>query len=172
MILTVQLIVVEWTKQSRGAPGSTQRNAVPEVWPLTGHPSARLSVQQVRFVEYDGFQKPSVKWRSDPKEPQICELGLGFAERGQSLEIAFRNRYRASYDRPKNAERRQMKSIASLQKGSVAQIRTNARLTSIEGDWSYLKSVYNIAWTKETPHEDLFSRIEPVERFDDLVNLY
>ena len=164
MILTVQLIVVEWTKRSRGAPESSFRNAVPECYPIVEHPSACLSIQEVRYSEFGQFRDPGFKWRTDLRERQIYDLRLDIKKERDALSIGFwGHQLRERYPCPKR--------VATLPNGSYSRIRANARY-SWEDTWAYQKHVYNIAWTEDAPPQNLFSQSDPAEQFDDLVQLY
>ncbi|MER6666294.1 hypothetical protein ABT256_17265 [Amycolatopsis japonica] len=88
MEVTAQWVRTYWTKQSRGEPGATRRNAVPQGFLLPE--AAQPLVHEVTIREKEGFV-PVEQMRREPSDPaeveavrdsdlvrvRICPTGFG-----------------------------------------------------------------------------------------------
>ncbi len=164
MHLVVQIITVEWTKKSRGAPQSATRNSIPESLPIIGYSPADNAIQTITFTEFNSFKSPRNIWRNDLNDSQFREHGLSFEKDGADLNLGY-------WGSPFRVSRQSVKILGTLKHNSYFRICTNGRI-AWEDTWAYRKAVYNIAYTKHIPASDLFTKREPKEEINELVKLY
>lgn len=134
MGIHIQTIETHWTKNSRGNPGASKRNSVPELLPVRTDASCHgIILQEILFHEYhDDFTTASYGRVRKINENQVRQAGLDFSFKNDSLEIAFWN------------EQGFKKRAGTLSIGTWGQIKTNWRTLDFEGEWWYYKRVYNI----------------------------
>ena len=131
MAIYIQKITTNWTKKSRGNPGSTLRNRVPEKLPIKATDSVNSVILQEIIFNEGGFNKPSKNKISEINETQIREHRLDFNYSDIDLEIGFWT------------ENQIIKNVGLLKFNSWCQIKTNRRFP-LEYTWGYHKIVYNI----------------------------
>lgn len=142
MAIYIQKIQTNWTKSSRGNPGSTLRNGVPEKLPIdTKELSDSVILQEVIYNE-GGFNKPSENKISGINAFQIREQRFDFNLSDDGLEIGF---WTENYTR---------KKIGVLSLNSWCQIKTNRRFP-MEYTWAYYKIVYNVFYGELDMAEDI-----------------
>ena len=165
MSLIVQLIDVEWTKKSRGAPQATLRNAVPEHYPLE---SVELGLgsylHKVEYSEYSNFEKPSVKPLKKINENQLREIQLSIKPEDQSIDVF-------SWGIPLRKTNDKEKLIGRLTKDTWLRIIGNVRV-SWESTWAYHKYTYNIFFGEVKNFNDVVKNKKPIFEYRDEVQLW
>jgi hypothetical protein len=151
----IQVIETFWTKRSRGNPGASLRNQVPEKYPFPRVvPSESVLFQRVSYSEYSSFSKARVApvqmlsahdsrmWRieveQDEASAKILFYGVPASEMG---------------GRPIN--------VSELLPNSWMRIVGNRRVAE-ENTWAYHKYVYNIFHGEVSKANDLIANKPPV----------
>ena len=151
MAIYIQKIKTNWTKKSRGNPGSTLRNGVPEKLPIkTTDLSDTVVLQEIIFNE-GGFDKPSKNKILEINETQIREHRLDFNYSDVGLEIGFWN------------ENQIKKKVGVLKFNSWCQLKTNRRF-AMEYTWGYYKIVYNIFYGELKSAREVFETGKSIEK--------
>lgn len=142
MAIYIQKIKTNWTKSSRGNPGATLRNKVPEKLPIVAKEfSDSVFLQQIVFEE-GAFTKPNRKGISIVNETQIREHRLEFNPCDNGLEVGFWT------------ENNIKKKVGLLRFNSWCQVKTNKRFP-MEYTWGYYKIVYNIFYGEMQKAEEI-----------------
>ena len=131
MGIFIQKIETNWTKKSRGNPGSTLRNAVPEKLPIKNIENADTPVLQYIIYNEGSFDKPSKNKIYQINDNSIRQHGLDFKYVDEGLEVGFWGR------------NKKFKKIGILKYNTWCQIKTNSR-HPMEHTTGYTKTVLNI----------------------------
>jgi hypothetical protein len=190
MMILIQQIETRWTKRSRGAPGSTPRNAVPDAARL---PAERISaygaVVAYHFVGYgerNDFEQPGESLRlykdfenageefymapfghnravtSKPR-PSLARTTLqGWTELGEVLFRLEADLLKANCNPANQGEPRRRPPISfELATGQWGQAIRNARYTvGFDALWMYGKTVLNIGLF-DSLADDLYLETSP-----------
>ncbi|MEU7019182.1 hypothetical protein ABZ990_00800 [Streptomyces sp. NPDC046203] len=153
MDITVQWVRTFWTKESRGGPAATRRNALPAGFPLPdevpyGSPGASGSfspplsspssgfAHYVEMAERDGFApRPMVR--------NLDEVGLRLRDEGDRLRVLARVEPLCGVP-----PRRRRPPAVRLLPGQWVRWQLNYRFSSAVGlrDWLYWLDTFNIAY--------------------------
>ncbi|MCX2952215.1 hypothetical protein [Lentzea sp. NEAU-D7] len=131
--VVVQWVRTEWTKQSRGEPGATRRNAVPVGFAL---PHLKPAVHEVRLREWEDF---APVWSKESDE--IDRLALTLREDGDVLSVQLQDTMHATprrWNRP---------SPVRLARGEWVRWQLNHRWQRPrDGGYNYLLTTLNLAY--------------------------
>ena len=160
MNTVIQHIETYWTKESRGNPGATIRNSVPDTFPI-GSPPETLGVflNEIKYSEYSNFKSPTVSDFRYINENQQRQLGFKFENSSGELLVSKWN-YSGH-----------LKTIGTLKPNSWLKVVTNERV-SLEYTWAYYKHVYNIYFGKAYNLSDAFSSQKPTTVLNTEKNLW
>lgn len=164
--LIVQCIETCWTKVSRGAPGATSRNAVPQLLPLRVPDELTVTeeaaaLHHVVFSEAAGFSEPSHQARVVGVSSLPSECGISVESSGASLAVSFVG--------PKSRPREHPRQAFVLQPTEWGQLVYNWRVPE-ERTWSYHKRAVNIGFRCKST-EDLFQDSKAAHTFESLNRL-
>ncbi len=163
MAIIIQLIEVFWTKESRGAPQSTIRNAIPEHYPLGSYEfGEEVYLQYVKYSEYDNFKKADVRRIRSINENQQREMRLSFQMHENTVEVLTSLEL---YGEERG------KRIGVLKKNSWLRVVNSFRQATLSS-WGYHKLTYNIFWGRPNKFDEVVSRQEPIEevRHDNILS--
>ncbi len=160
LIVLVQEIKIEWSKKSRGAPGSIKRNKIGKVLKLPLNQADKskyvLFGQRLHFSEWKKFQNPTEQIECyesfDSKEFGCVKV----IKANHSLSVVWQ------YDQDCAGApyRDKTPKIAFiLQENEWGQISYNGRYTEEEG-WYYKEIVLNVGLFNE-PTKDCFIISKP-----------
>ena len=155
----IQLIETQWTKQSRGAPGSVARNAVPEVirFPETLIPHPVL-FQHAVFVEHQEFAPPAASEFVCFSADDSSKYRLTICHQDAVAEISlFGTPFTQTSGRPTN--------VVRLEPNTWLRIVGNRRVSEDWG-WTYRKFVYNIVHAPSGDANALMASKAPVACVD------
>jgi hypothetical protein len=142
MDVITQWVRTSWTKQSRGGPAATLRNAAPVGFTL---PAVRFPlVHEVLMSEADGFE-PHTSLRDEVP----ARSGVLLTEAGGRLRVLL---VAAGFALPR---RRQRPPAVWLQPGQWLRWQINYRFSwpsSRGGAWSYRLDTLNLAYGPTTAH--------------------
>lgn len=145
MNIVIQHIESYWTKQSRGSPAATLRNAVPETFPISiPFESKGVVLHEVNYYEHHHFKNPVIDYR-EIDEHQRRQLGYRFELIAESVLVSRLARNGIS------------RELGLLESHSWLQVITNERV-SIERTWAYYKHVYNIYYGQIDKVNGIFSQ--------------
>lgn len=166
-MLLIQEIDVSWTKASRGAPGSIQRNAVPEClemsMPKGAWPSDKWLYQKSMFSEHKNFANPFNQ--IDALEAfKLKSFGaLEFNRENEGIGVTLKpGDWRGMPGYPPPSGRHFI-----LHDNAYARIRYNWRIAHEEGGWAYGKTVFNLIETARF-NAGIFVQNEPVIAYEDM----
>lgn len=170
-MLIIQEIVTRWTKESRGAPGATLRNQVPEFLsvPMPREPMTDESwiYQKSIFDEYRKFEEPFEQL--DVITPfKLSKFGIAdISEREIGVLVDI------NYGAWEGAPRRDFlkKKAFQLDLNDVGKINYNWRIAYDEGGWAYQKTVINMALLNDFVPE-IFITKDATQSFEDMPNLW
>ncbi|WP_089909987.1 hypothetical protein [Lentzea albida] len=133
MDVVVQWVRTEWTKQSRGEPEATRRNAVPEAFPL---PHLRPAVHEVRLLQWHDF---APDWAPERAEPD--RMALSLREDDGVLAVQLQDTMIAT------PRRQHRPSPVRLARGEWLRWQINHRWARPrDGGWNYLLVTLNLAY--------------------------
>lgn len=131
MPIYLQKIETRWTKESRGNPGASLRNKVPEKLPfIDAEVTNKVVLHEITYHEVDSFQTGSEKLRYI-NDIQVRQEGLAFEEINDALVIWY-------WSKTNNK-----KKLGTLPVNTWCQWKTNFRYP-MEHTWGYTKQVYSI----------------------------
>ena len=137
MGIIIHAIKVIWTKESRGEPGASIRNRIPELLSFAELPdSDSIYLQETIFSEYKDFKNPLRKAPKLINEKQLKESDLEIEIRDNELSLTSclsSSWIKSSYP----------KKLGNLSYNNWCQIKSNDRIP-LESTWSYEKTVLNI----------------------------
>jgi hypothetical protein len=142
MGIFIQKIETNWTKKSRGNPGSTLRNRVPEKLPIRIFESSESALLQYMIFNEGSFEKPSKNKTYIINDNSIRQHGLDFKHVAGGLEVGL-------WTRHKNLQK-----IGVLKFNSWCQIKTNCRYP-MEYTTGYRKIVFNIFYGEMEKAKDI-----------------
>lgn len=143
MAIYIQKIQSIWTKDSRGNPGASLRNSIPEKLPIKGTSARKgMHIEEVVYREYASFQKPQSKPPQKINQSQLRELGLSFKKVEETLLVGFWKQTNNS-DMAAFGEDCILKKAGALSYNNWCQLKTNRRYP-LEHTWAYYKIVFNI----------------------------
>ncbi|MBU2714081.1 hypothetical protein [Zooshikella harenae] len=146
----VQHIETYWTKQSRGNPGASVRNSVPETFTIEGAPEIQgVLLNEVKYSEYNNFSNPVVSDFHAINENQQRQLGFKFEELDGELLVSKWN------------HSGHLTKVGALKPNSWLKVITNER-TSLEHTWAYYKHVYNIYFGEASNTGNVLSSQQPI----------
>ncbi len=140
-MIFIQWVIVQWTKKSRGAPGATYRNAVPEGFPTElDQPldnNGRF-IQQVNVYETSLFKTPYYDLQEGWTYNQLRDdIRLEFEQNSNQLQVHYWGIIGlAAYHRSKH--------VFNLNEGEYGRVVANKREVVGEYITHYEKHVYNI----------------------------
>lgn len=153
MAIYIQKIQTNWTKLSRGYPGASARNQVPEKLPLKiDDVSNSVFLQEILYRE-GGFDKPHTHKVSKINTFQIRQQRLELDDTANGLAIKFWT------------EDQIRKNIGTLAANTWCQIKTNRRYP-MEYTWGYYKIVFNIFYGEPDQAQHIFKNQESVIQKD------
>lgn len=161
MNVLIQHIETYWTKTSRGHPGATARNAVPEYYQLNNLPDKDgIFYIRIQYLEHRDFKEPLVTiWRAI-NDNQQREIGLDLKfERDDKLLVS------------KWMKSMFLKKIGKLTPGSWLKIISNERVV-LEYTWAYKKHVFNIYFGKPGEINRILSSQNPISILNLETNLW
>lgn len=160
----IQVIKTEWTKKSRGSPGSTLRNSVPIHHPFIAHHTSGILLQKVNYYESDDFKEPYSKLISNINSNQLRDIRLELIEEDKTLKVKF-------WGTPIRPSYGKSKAMASLTNNSWLQIVGNVRVP-YESTTGYNKYVYNIFYGEKEKANEIVNNSKPIKIYNEEVNLY
>jgi hypothetical protein len=161
MITVIQVINVEWTKKSRGAPGSVKRNSLPEemlVMSKENHWSDNsILINKYFFSEFEHFKNPKTivkifhsKDYSSPPFSVIIEAGYA--------KLVYR----------KKIDYHIKEVTLEIQKNQWKRVRYNYMYSDFDtGEWNYVKEVVNVAFIEHFS-SNIFISVKPSEEYADI----
>ncbi|MGB8646800.1 MAG: hypothetical protein WCF84_16285 [Anaerolineae bacterium] len=173
-MLIVQNIITTWTKKSRAGADAGERNAVLEMLPLPSLPEVAppdvLIYHEAVFAEQEQFI-PKHRFRM---QELIANRWLHYRcvhVRWTAAVVEAKFVYTPTCGgAPQRSEYPRV--VLHLARGTWGQIRYNGRFTSMSGDrdWSYRKTVVNIAYCDELMLEPFAGA--PVKVFSEMADLW
>ena len=154
-IVIIQRLVTRWTKESRGEPGATRRNATPVALPVPGVPpkAEGILLHSVSFFEREGFEADPVStlvpFEEYPRD--LPELML----RRSADDLGVRCLWTYALGAPE----RPHGGITQLAAGEWLRVMHNGRVAHDRG-WSYQRTIVNIA--NGSVERGAFIETEPV----------
>lgn len=143
MAIYIQKIQSIWTKESRGNPGASLRNSIPEQVPIKGIDTQKgIHLEELIYREYTAYKKPQSKPPQKINPSQLRELGLSFNKDEEKLHIGFWKQLSNS-DMQESGEDYILKKAGDLAFNNWCQLKTNRRYP-LEHTWAYYKIVFNI----------------------------
>jgi hypothetical protein len=162
----IQIVLVEWSKKSRGGPLATQRNRVPLASALQARgfdASEALWIETQNWSEPDFTRPRRVVRGSQSGEFSLFQLSnLAIAHMENTTRIAGALCLGAPYPR------RYIPVRYELQAGQFAKLRWNARTVDSDGLWSYHLIALNIARVVGEVAPDIFTSRPPDYEFESL----
>lgn len=135
MTAIIQLIEVQWTKASRGAPAAVTRNSVSDRFPLSVEIDEEgIFLQHISCRESEGFRVLHDRRAKAVDDLQLRKIGLRCAEIDNSLKVCYLG---LPLLLPKK------KSVGVLGRNTWLRIVTNFRVAQ-ERTWAYHKYTCNI----------------------------
>jgi hypothetical protein len=177
--LLIQHITTDWTKASRGGDGARRRNAVPERLPIPDElvaPNCLIRMHRVQFDEAADFQPEYSTAMEDSLEFLHCR-GMALQFEGDGVDVSFvRDHFNAAIAdrRIVDATGKVVSQIPAfrLKAGQWGQLVNNGRYTDVDtGNWSYEKSIVNIALFAAEVDAQLFVRSRPHCRYVEMAKL-
>ena len=136
MDAVVQWVRTSWTKQSRGEPGATRRNAAPTAFPLP--PTQTPFVHQILMAEHDDFQPHATVREGLPDSSP--DSGVLLREDNGLLRVQLTVK---PYGMPRRWRR---PPAVRLAPGDWLRWQINYRFAGThDGDWTYQLDTLNIA---------------------------
>ena len=90
MTAIVQLIEVQWTKASRGAPAAVIRNSVSDRFPLSVEIDEEgIFLQHISCRESEGFRIPHDRSLKAVHDLQLSKIGVRCTEIDNTLKICY-----------------------------------------------------------------------------------
>ncbi|UXI67920.1 hypothetical protein [Tahibacter amnicola] len=137
--VAVQVVTIQWTKATRGAPGSIRRAALPRAFPLR-QGTGWCSIEHITLSEWEQFRAHHRVEEPLGQLPfEICSLRLRL-ESADELSVGIGCTQHAG--QPWRIARPRVMGLGPGQSGRVA---TNARHTSYAGQW-YTETTFHIAY--------------------------
>jgi hypothetical protein len=138
MPIIIQLIETSWTKRSRGNPGASIRNRVPELVEFLETPkSDPILLLVVKFTERNNFSTVTKVSIDNFTDQDAERWNIRIVQPHESpVEIAF-------FGGPSSEQTGKPVDVVHLQRDTWVQIMSNRRISE-EWDWTYKKYVYNI----------------------------
>lgn len=137
--MIIQTIQTEWSKESRGNPGATKRNATPEVLGFPLHEENSCIVwHRVQYFEPEFKVNEEIRYR-DSGYKQFQHVVVDVVDEKAEIELNGRRRF-------------------SLSKGEIGSVVYNYAETIVVDDWYrtvYHKICLNLAYGVEF-REDIF----------------
>ncbi|KZN65478.1 hypothetical protein [Pseudoalteromonas luteoviolacea] len=156
----VQHIETFWTKESRGNPGATVRNSVPDSFPVGNATEIHgVLLVEVKYSECANFKNPVVSDFRSINDNQQRQLGFKFEDLDSELVVS-----KWSYSG-------HLKKVGILKPGSWLRLIENER-TSLENTWAYYKHVYNIYFGEAAKVGSSLSFQKPVTSLNAENNLW
>lgn len=155
----IQVVTTSWSKQARGGPLATLRNAVPERLPFPATQVAEdqcCLVHHVDYADLHGFTRPDREHIEQHSTlPVVLHDSVGFFFEDTRLHVEFGGLY-APDNRPSilygyagfGAPQRSVpREPFALNVGEIGQIRYLGRFSvGEEGYTPYRKRVYTVGW--------------------------
>lgn len=136
-MLVIQLIHIQWTKATRGAPRARERSAIPRRFMLSGERGPCV-IERHAFSESNGFAPAPPRVKVLDAVPRACEALLLLAPQADgTVQVGFGSYGGAPARRP----RPQAMRIAP---GEWGRLAVNARHASYDGQW-YTETVAHLA---------------------------
>lgn len=151
----IQVIETRWTKQSRGAPQSAIRNAVPMIFRTPADaPQGQVLMHRAMCCETQGFS-PRVGTRLENFSTELAEqYRLAVHPEPHGVRIEF-------FGAPFCPTAGISSDSVVLSAGMWLRIIANRRV-AIEDSWAYYRFVYNIAHCEPGAVNTLLGSIAPV----------
>ncbi|RVX41403.1 hypothetical protein EDD27_3930 [Nonomuraea polychroma] len=162
-MVIVQRIVVEWTKEERGAEQAALRSHVPSAMELPPMPDAALAVHEVLAEGRTGYLP--VETTAEHSLPRQL-LGLRFALSGDGVLVSRTSAHDA------HPQLRRPHQLFLLRPGERARYQANFRYSSSRTQWYYTEWQVNMAYAPW--RRDLFVDSDLVFDYekDERVSLY
>src|SRR5262245_43942324 len=141
-MVVIQEVHTSWTKDSRGAPGATARNAVPERLAFTTSVGHHAVLEHLaRYGEESGFVASETVTSYDA--PASLRYGcVRVVVDDSRVQVIWR--YDPGYIGAPERDEGPPKEAFVVSLGQWGRVRYNGRLTSDEGGWWYRKVVLNV----------------------------
>lgn len=181
MILIMQQITAKWTKQSRGAPHSVRRNAVPSILPFPNQfnipqletNAILIAHQHVLFGEATDFT-PQETVTVHGVEPPNRHFKFGcihpsFSQDAVEIFFEYSTSCAGAPDRSAPA-----KMVFALGVNEWGRIVYNGRFSrGYSGGWYYQKQVFNVVLLEEWSNKEiaLFMDSKPPKVYENLTDL-
>lgn len=180
MLLIIQEIKLKWTKQSRGAPNATRRNAVPSTLSLSNFTPPKSTVtsphilhHQTVFDEAQNFD-PHETLNIHEVDPPNRHFKFGclhphFSPQMVEISFDYTSSCGGAPDRSAPAQ-----TVLKLQSNEWGQIIYNGRFSlGYSGDWYYQQFTFKIAlldeWASE--HRAIFTDTTPIKTYKNMADL-
>ena len=143
-MLVVQVVEILWTKATRGAPRSKERQVLPRAFPVEGAAGGCV-IQRYRMAEWEAFSPKLVKFEQAPSIPGSVDVLRISSEPDGAFTLGI-------LGTPNSGQppRRAIEKAVSLSLGEYARLTVNARHTSYSGQY-YTETVYNVACGDKIP---------------------
>lgn len=156
MSAVIQLIEVQRTKASRGAPAAVVRNSVSDRFPMnTKIDEKGFFIQHISCRESEGFRIPHDRKLKALDDLQLSKIGLRCAKIEESLEVYYLG---LPLLLPKE------KRVGVLGRNTWLRIVTNFRVAQ-ETTWAYHKYTYNIFFGEASAFNEVVLLREPQHTF-------
>jgi len=174
MIISIQTIYTEWSKKSRGAPGSLKRNSVPEGYEL---PRATKKIKDGQYIYHDIRCYEYKSFKSDKYE-HIGEIGdenidckcVRIIPDNRILRILYYHNTEMA-GAPTRKHSCYEKKLFEIRNAEWGRVKYNGRFVHTgSGNWYYHKTVVNICCSEKL-HKDTYLNKKPDYSYEDMAIL-
>ncbi len=170
--LHVQIIRIRWTKRSRGAPAATSRAKVP--WNVAGVADIKrgwLTIKTHNFGEPD-FSAPQasqIELRELANSSHFEQGAFSLRWNGEVAQTSWLWEYWDVGSPEPNFVTKHLGQF-EIAPDSWVRLHWQGRLTHLEGDWEYRKTIVNVARCDRNLNVDFSGK--PARSFEWLPQLY
>ena len=165
-MILVQMVEIKWGKEYRGAPKSSIRNAVSEVYEILPFLSENKAYGYQSFSCYawNDFAKTHMETKEEDTLPQQ-DTCIGFFEQdGMIKTYHLPNHYEGD-----SIAWEKRKFAFKLDENQWGQIKFNGRY-EVDSEWIYYKNIYNIG-RFNNPQPDIFVNSKADYLYEDMKNI-
>ncbi len=161
MIIYVQAICTEWTKKSRGSPGSSLRNSTPELVPVSFDSDKDGELfQLVEFNEDDNFSKPTLGKIKELGNEQDLEKCITIEKNDNGYDVYMVGKpYWQVYPKPKH--------LGYLKENTWTRATCNTGMLNWSHESIYRKYCFNIFYGNSLKFSEIVTNLKPICEFKD-----
>ena len=163
-MIWVQQVDILYTKESRGAPQSTERNRLPRAFAMLGTGDDAFYFEHYELLEWKDFV-PELQEGSTAVSPPRSKNSLAIELSENSLTLGLT--WKSSIGQPR---RHNKPKALTIKPGQTARLSINGRYTSYSGQ-TYTEATYNVAFGDSIAN-DVFITAEPDSVFDLRADLF